>query len=642
MRPMYSGSVRHGTNAQPHENKPARGRQCRWVVTCAALLLPSVTATAQPNYTFTSGPTGDGFNWPASPTGLLDDFSFTTPDGVEFYNATGNNVFFDAQYQVVGNAPGIAGDALWGNPLDLGYGALEFYLYGYGDAQTVAFDLAWSVGGFPGATPTDAYVYLEDSEGRATEVTISLSNTFTGLGGFDGYSDHVTFDATVLYDDFFSIDGGPFLDISYLSLDVGEIIGGQPSEFGIDNFGLDGSSGGGGEVFPSVNGGTIDVTGATLVGFVLRGAGVTGRGFEVTNSTSSNTTYSTQLLPGGDLDDAGQVNGASINAGQTVYTGSIVSLDRSLASGEYSSRINVVNDLDPTDPNNAITLRVRLLEPPLLTAPSPVDVTAAEPVQLSNAADPVGGYRASVEVTGSSIVGPFSAVGLDIETPVKPGETEAAVVAFDRYGRLTGYHSGLMTVSLVMTAFAGINNDIEVFLTDAEPVPDEMWMLTATLADMPSDSAAHAASDELGPRVVGVNSVSTAATILAGTASSTGSVSMLLATDPGGILTGIVGDGVEVDFTTAAPVHVVQMTYREIDLCGDMTEGGVAAALLRLRRPRLDAGRRRQQRRRRGRRVLRWLVRRLRRHARRRPPLNRTGRARPRCRQRPRLGDSRP
>ena len=87
------------------------------------------------HYTFSSGFNGDGFNWPASPTGLLDGDDFYTPDDVDFYNYTGNNVFFDSQYQVIGNASNISGDALWADPLD---SYLDIDLYGYGSRRPSA------------------------------------------------------------------------------------------------------------------------------------------------------------------------------------------------------------------------------------------------------------------------------------------------------------------------------------------------------------------------------------------------------------------------------------------------------------------------------------------------------------------------
>lgn len=84
-----------------------------WFGFLAILTVPPV-ATAQIVYSFTSGfsdPEADGFQWPESPTGLLNGEGFYTPDNVGIYNFIGNNLFFDSQYQVVGNAPGFSGAA---------------------------------------------------------------------------------------------------------------------------------------------------------------------------------------------------------------------------------------------------------------------------------------------------------------------------------------------------------------------------------------------------------------------------------------------------------------------------------------------------------------------------------------------------
>ncbi len=546
------------------------------IVAAVSMLLTASAARAQAvSYTFTSGPPGDGFNWPPSPTGLLTGLSFTTPDGVEFYNYTGNNVFFDTQYQVIGNAPGISDEAMWGNPLFGSFDTLDILFFGSGPPQTVGFDFAWSVAGAPDATPQLVDVYLEDSDGRATVVTTFLSNTFTGFGGVDGYADRIEFDASMLADDFNNVDGGPFIDIAYMYIFVDAIMtGGPASEFGVDNFDLDGGTGGG-ELFPSVNGGTINVSGQILARSVLRGSGTHGMGMEVTNGTASNTTYSTQLLPGGELDDAGQVNNASILAGQTLITPNLVSIQRSLTSESYDSDILLINDGDPLDPDDTVTLRINLFEPPSLSAPSPVDVTGGQNVQLANAAAPANGFRASVKVTGKSVSGPFSVAGFANGTPIKPGGMIEGDAAFDRFGLLSGSYNGSMTASLQMTAFVGVGNDIEVLLFEAEPVSDAVWTLDATLADTPADSAAYAAAQALGPGLVGVNSDTTAATLVGGTAGATGGVSMSLSTAQEGASTGVVGNGTEVSFTTNVPVFALQVTYSQASLCSAITEGNL-------------------------------------------------------------------
>jgi hypothetical protein len=107
----------------------------RWMMGLIVCTCLASQVTAQVGYTFTSGPSGDGFTWPASPTGLLGGDYYETPDGVEFDNFCSNNLFFDSQYLVAGNASGISTDAMWCNPIDDGFPTIDVYLYNYGLAQ---------------------------------------------------------------------------------------------------------------------------------------------------------------------------------------------------------------------------------------------------------------------------------------------------------------------------------------------------------------------------------------------------------------------------------------------------------------------------------------------------------------------------
>ncbi len=551
------------------QTNPRRATMAIGMLAWVVIALP---AAAQVSYTFTSGPGGDGFSWPASPTGLLDSEIFTTPDDVDFYNGIGNNLFFDAQFQVAGNAPGITNDAMWGNPTSFGNGTIDIELF-FSGTQDISFNFAWSVGGAPGNTPEDVFIYVYDSEGREMEVPWLLSENFTGFGGFEGYSDRISLNTANLFDEFEFVDGGPFIDIVYVSIYVGDIDtdGDPPSEFAIDNFDLDGEDTGG-EVFPSINGGTIDATGITLGRTSLRGIGNFNAGLEVTNGSNNDTTYSTQLLPGGGLSDGGQVNNAPILTGQTLFTPNLVTLDRSLPSATYDGDLRVINNGNGSDPDNDVTIRMRLAEAPLITAPSPVDVSLGEKVRLINAAAPLSGHRAAAEVTGTSITGPFSVSGYDIDTPCKPGEFIEGDATFDRFGRLSGNHNGTMTASLQMTFFI---NDFKTFLSNAEPVADEQWTLNATLADTPADNASYDSLTLIGPGRVGVNSPTTATTIVGGSTSLTGNVSMTLGTAPGGSTTGIIRQGANVGFTTSTPVYAIQMTYRDEDLCQAVTESNL-------------------------------------------------------------------
>ena len=217
-----------------------------------------------------------------------------------------------------------------------------------------------------GATPDYAEIDVSDSDGRETYLYVDLTNTFVGFGGFTGYADRIELDAANLVDDG-GVDGGPFIDIAYISIYLGDLVNGGPSsEFGIDNLDIDGGgSNDSGEVFPSGNGATIDFTDSYILYSILRGTGDFEAGIEVTNGTANDTTFSTVLEPGGDLADNGQADHIPILAGQTQWSGYIVALDRSLPSADYSSEITVVNDGDPSDPDNTFGFEFKgLVEAP--------------------------------------------------------------------------------------------------------------------------------------------------------------------------------------------------------------------------------------------------------------------------------------
>ncbi|WP_425397400.1 PEP-CTERM sorting domain-containing protein [Aeoliella sp.] len=537
------------------------------IVSACTLLVISVvhsTASGQVFYTFTSGPSGDGFDWPASPTGLLPGgFDFHTPDGVDFYNYTGNNLFFDNNYQVAGNSPDIDGDAIWGNPNS---GSVDVNLSGLG-TQSVSFSFAQSMGSEPFQTDDFIEIYVEDSEGRATYHYAPLSNTFTGLGGFDGYSDTVQIDTSFLMDDDELVDGGPFVDIEYIYIEMYGLDNTvEPAEFAIDNFSLDGGGGNGtDQLYPSVNGGQINVSNSTNSTNTLRGIGLHGQGIEVTNDALTSTTFSIEIVPGGDLTPAGLPSGASIGPLSTQFNPNVATIDRSLPSGSYESDFTIINDGDPLDPDNSLTLNMNLFESESLTGNfSGVDVAAFEDVTLGNAAAPEGGFRAAVKVTATQTTGPFSVDDFPIEQRVLDGELIQANVAFHRFGQLSGPHVGTYTVSLEQAAFV-VNEfvDLEVFLANKEPVPDESWTLNYTLTNSNNDNANFTAGFGYAGRL-GVNRFEVAATLIDGTSSTNQNVGMQFTTDPDPSSAEIIGDPVDLQFGGGAgDPYVLQFTYDE-------------------------------------------------------------------------------
>ncbi|TWU29675.1 hypothetical protein [Bythopirellula polymerisocia] len=516
-------------------------------------------------YTFTSGPSGDGFDWPASPQGLLPEGdNFFTPDGVDFYNYTGNNLFFDSQYQVSSNSGIIDGDAMWANPLvGSDFNDLDVFLP---DVSSVGFSFAQAVAGSPTATPDFIDIYIEDSEGRYTFQTYGLDSSFTGFGGVDGWAGNILLDIEDLIDDG-DIDGNSFIDISYFYIDLDSLAtNGGTSEFAIDNFSLDGGSGNGSDLlFPSVNQGQTDVTGSTLGTNTLRGTGTHGMGIEVTNDAGTATTYSIQLVPGGDLSPNTLPSGASIDAGESIFNPDIATVDRSLPSGTYESDITIINDGDPADPDNVATLSIDLFEPELLSGNfTGVNVNAFEDVILSNAAAPANGFRAAVKVTGTQTTGPFGVDDFTLDERVLDSESIQANVTFNRFGQLSGTHVGSYTVSLEQAAFF-VNQfvDFEVFLANKEPVPDKNWVLNYDLTNNNNDNANFTTGFTYAGRL-GVNRFEVAATLIDGTSSTNQNVSMQFTTDPDPSSADTIGDPIDLIFGGGdGDPYVLQFTYDE-------------------------------------------------------------------------------
>ncbi len=535
----------------------------------AAIL--TTTAQAQVFYTFTSGPGGDGFAWPASPTGIIDSDFFDTPDGVFIDNQTGNNVFFDSQYQVAGNGSRISGDALWGNPLDLNSDTLSFDFngLGFGGVQTLDFDFAWSEAGVPAVSDFVSF-QVYDSDGRGAFGGWTLNDAFTGFGGGTGYEDTISLDASMFTDDDFNVDGGAFIDIELIEIFLGDItFGGNNSEFAIDNFATDGAGGpgGNGEVFPSVNGGQFDVTGSTNGTSALRGTGTAGIGLEVTNTSGADTTFSIQLQGGGGLSAGTIVSGDTILNGESLFTPDIATVDRSLPAGDYTSQVVTVNDGDPLDPDNTSSLSIDLLDAPLLTGTAgTVDVSLGQNATLSNAAGP---FRASVKFDPgtTTTTGPFTLVSDFDDVRVLPGGSANATLGFNRFGQLSGTHSGTLSTSVTMTHYI-VNTQVyfESSLGFAEPIVDQTWNLAFDLPDTPSDSLVVAVGENLGPNKIGVNDSDTAVTIKDGTSSSAQTFDFVFVIDPDPASASLVGDPVDLSSSVGPDLFVIEFTFDAVSL----------------------------------------------------------------------------
>ena len=329
----------------------------------------------------------------------------------------------------------IDGEALWGNP-DFGTVDVLFFNTTNGGVQNVSFDFAWA--NIEDTADPFLYVQLYDIDGDSAEVELEMTSTFDAGATFNnatGWEGSFFASAADLLD----FDENPLDDIVEMYISVGDVTDKEPErEFAIDNFAFDtvvGSS----NVFPSVNGGAVDVSGSIIVTNQLVNTGTISISAEVTNNGTDPTTYSTSLVPGGQLTDAGQISGAPINGGETDFTPTILTFDSNALSGEYNTDVQIINDTDPTDPTDTFTRRVRIHDAPSLSDNSPVQVDLGEQLELTNsAAGPhVGAVRAGVRVSGPPVTtGPFTITGFDPGDTTLEGETDNATVSFDRFGRL--------------------------------------------------------------------------------------------------------------------------------------------------------------------------------------------------------------
>ncbi|RMH13732.1 MAG: hypothetical protein D6698_13625 [Gammaproteobacteria bacterium] len=516
-------------------------------------------------YTFTSGPSGDGFNWPASPTGLLNfDSTFPFDDfggNNRIDNFTGNTVFFDAQYQAAGNSSLITNEAMWGNPTDISFSSIDL---DFGDdfftmVNTVAFDISLAMAGedAPDFIEID---FFDDTENFATQ-TFPLTEIFNAgpaFGGFNGYAGHIHVNAADLIG-----FGGPLAGISGMYINLTNIAApGGTSEFAIDNLDINGSGGSGG-LDPS---NSEVVLGTSNIGTnMIRNTFDAAFDFvEVENIGSGGTTYSVILDPTSDPEFvvATPATNQFIAGGQTIVngTGTIATISQTTLSGDYQASATLINDLNGLDPDDQVTYDITIFDPPSTTdnSGSTVQVDIAPNIFITNAAagPHAGARRASVEVTNRAVTGDgFSVTGLNIGNRADASETENATVMFDRYGRVNGMYNGFFSVSLKM---ADPNRS---FLNGATPVSDITWNLSYNLTTISSDTVVVNNGDPLGPGVIGVNNDDTAATLIDGTSNANQTLFMAFTSDPGSNAN-LAGTPVDLSFSniTIDP-HVFQFSY---------------------------------------------------------------------------------
>ncbi len=560
-----------------------------WSVVAFLFLVVSAGHPAraqQAFYTFTSGPTGDGFVWdfdqpPFGLNDLPDGETFFAPtdngDVINIENFSGNVTFFDTQYQAAGNSTHIDAEAWWGNPLTGGNEvSISFSNTTNGFADTIQFDFAWALAG-QNADPFLEITFFDPDGGEAYE-SYDLDDIFPAggaFGGFDGAAGTIDIDASLLLDDL----GEPLSGIESMMIDVSPVatLGGT-GEFAIDNLSINAGGGGvpGSNVFPSVNGGT-DISGAIISRNQLVGTGMVRINQEITNNGTDSTTYSTSLAPGGNLADPGQVNGAPIDSGQSMLTPVIATLDSNLPSGTYASDLVVTNNLNPADPDNQVTREVRLHDPVVLTVNNSTPLGGGDQVTITNAnVEPhAGALRAADEISSIQVIGPFTlseftglTTGFLGNEFVTASSTATANISFQSNGLLSGIHQGTITVEHQHVSDTGF------YLAGATPQTSIVWNLQHTLTDMLAGTAPIAA-DESFANLPGVNNPTTAIALIDGVSSSSQDVSLqITGAPPSGNQTvaSVATSTVDLSFDSPGDLYVLQFTYTDANLPADLDE----------------------------------------------------------------------
>lgn len=554
------------------------------LVTCVSCLLGGWAFSQSFVYTHTSGLPGDGFTWdnplPAGPNNLGDGDAFTTPDSVDYYNYSGNISFFDSNYQVASNSGRINGDAWWMNPLEGGDGQLGFAFFDAleGSVDTFGFDFAWATNGqdAPSFLSVEVFDYDANQDGDTYlySNSILLGETFSGFGGFNGSTGRIHLDVADLLDD---NTGEALTSIDEVLIYIDEVatLGGT-SEVAIDNVAVNSLvSSNGSNVFPSFNQG-MNGSGITFTLNILKDTGSDTRAVTVTNDGTDSTTFTTELVPGSEFTDAGQSINRPINAGQSIFGASQVAFDTNRTSGDYSADIRVINDTNTLDTDDIVTLNNRVHDLPELSAnnSSTIDLNSSTLVTLSNASSGphAGAYRAGVDVVSTILSGPFAMVGVQAGEEVLPGQTLNGTASFHRYGQLSKEHFGGATAQMEMVSHSG------VFLAGAAPVADISWNFSFNHTDVLTDSVP-VGQDESYRNIVGVNTATSAATLVEGTSSTSQTVSMDIVANTGTNGT-VVSDAVDLGFSSNSGLYVLQFTYDPASVPSGVNENDLRLLVL--------------------------------------------------------------
>jgi hypothetical protein len=255
-----------------------------------------------------------------------------------------------------------------------------------------------------------------------------------------------------------------------------------------------------------------------------------------------------------------------IAEGVTYYPGSEWEINTDTAlSGDYSGTFTIINNSDPTDPDNTFELvSMRLYDPPALSdnTGTVIDPTGVDQIMLSNAPNlsHPGARRASVEVESITISDPrFSMTGIALTDRLDPGQTFTGTVAFDSSGLPSGSYAATLIMGLDMTS-------VDNYLNRNQPVPARVWNLQATVSSGAvtvnvNNTQSYATSG------LSLGSASTGFSLIDGTSSSDQTLTAFFEETPpaaGGVR--FINQAIDVDFSVGADLYVMQISYLDSDI----------------------------------------------------------------------------
>lgn len=536
------------------------------VFLAAALALVSAASAQSTRHNFSAPP--QDVLWPAQ---IVDGDLLTNAEWAGDFaiqNDINNTLFVDDNYLATGNANGITGRALWGNPesgFPLGFPHFRMTFDGYflrsfpdnvlvDQVTQVSFDFAWA------STDVDAELHelaieIMDYNFNTETIYVELTDTFfhSLIGGGEGYSGRVTVQPEEVANVF---------SIRFVNLgNAGPP--GHVGEFAIDNLEIIQNGQGVDDVYP------VDSLGNLALGYStnsLKGVGTFSSGAgSVTNRGPGATNFSVLWAPSDPAlyHSFPPQNNAPIASQQTVPFVMQWAVDTNTTpSGTYSGVFTVVNNGAPLDPDNQVNISAfRLYDPPALSVDDAITKGPGDFVNLANAvvAAHPGALRASAKVKEVTVTGPrFGVSGIAAGDQMDAGESLAGTVSFNASGAAPGTYTAELRVKLEMAS------PTESYLNAKQPMADRVWTLSYTVGSTDIVTAAVTTGQNLGGAGLEISGGGSAANLIDGNSSADQEIEVAFVPSPPVTNPAGTARAVETHFSETPSLYVLQLTYPDL------------------------------------------------------------------------------